>query len=241
MKVFKKIGNIIVNILFVLFFLIALFSLYSSITLKKNGGESVNLFGHELRVVISPSMEKCDQTDVSNYKIKDIKTKSLIVVEKVPENEEQAKQFYENIEIGDVLTFKYVYTNQVTITHRVVGKNSIGDGNFIFTLEGDNKDESSGVLQQVINTGVESPNYIIGKVKYVNYPLGVIIYGFKTPVGIICFVIIPCSLVVIYEIIKIVNVINKDKNRKNKEIEEEKNKEIEELRKRIEEMEKDKN
>ena len=36
------------------------------------------------------------------------------------ENAEEAKAWYADLKVGDVLTFKYVYVRQETITHRII-------------------------------------------------------------------------------------------------------------------------
>ena len=38
----------------------------------------------------------------------------------MPQDEGQKEKWFDNLQIGDVLTFKYVYTRQETITHRIV-------------------------------------------------------------------------------------------------------------------------
>ena len=66
---------------------------------------AVNFFGYEMRTVLSDSMEKCDETDVSGFEIKDIPVKSLVFTETVPTGE-AAEEWYANLKVGDVLTFK---------------------------------------------------------------------------------------------------------------------------------------
>lgn len=222
-----KIFNISINIFIYVFLILSLFLLIFTITSKKDSDDSINIFNHQFRIVISPSMEKSNETydNIKKYKIKDIKVKSLLVIEKVSNKD----KWYDDIKIGDVLTFKYTYDNkQETITHRVIGKEikENKDG-YIITLQGDNKVEGSFSLAQVIDTSDEtSTNYIIGKVKTKSYLLGLIIYSLKQPLGTILLVIIPCLIIIVLEIIKIISAINS--NKKNKE-----QIEIEELKKKL--------
>ena len=55
----------------------------------------------------------------------------------------------------------------------------------------------------------------------------------KSKVGLICMIIIPCVILIGFEIMKIVNEFNKDKKQKAKD----KDEEIEELRRRIQQLE----
>ena len=130
---------------------------------------------------------------------------------------------------------------QETITHRVIDKEEYNDG-FVFHLRGDNINEDGTTSTQIIDTRkTESFNYIIGKVKGVSYPIGLVITALKSPVGIVGMIIIPCVILIIFEIIKIANEVNKDKIEKNKDKEKEleiKNLELLELKKRLEELEK---
>lgn len=231
--IFKVIGNIIVY----LFLLLAIGGVVFTLTSKKSSDGASTVFNYQLRVVISDSMNKCDEVDVSSYEIKSIKVKSLVVVKTF--NEEEEEDFYSSLKIGDVLTFRYVYTSQETITHRIVNIESKQDGGYLISLQGDNRGSSSGVLTQIIDTSLkDSPNYIIGKVVYVSYPLGVITYALKTTVGSICIIIIPCVLIVIYELIKIIGIIRGDKEDKKDIYIDQKEREIEELKKQIEELSK---
>lgn len=236
MKIFKRVLNIIGYILFVFILLVAIFSIYVSISSKKDSDGTARVFGYELRFVKSNSMEKCELTDVSNYKIKDIKVKSCVIVETVPEEESEANIWYSNLNVGDVLTFKYTYTKQETITHRIISIEQNSSG-YTIKLAGDNKVEGSESSIQTIDTSdATSKNYVIGKVVAISYPLGLLIYCLKTPVGIICILIIPCILIIIWEIIRIIRAFAMEKKEKNKIKQEEKDLEIERLKKQIEEM-----
>lgn len=102
-----KILKIALDVLIVLFVAFAVFSLVIVISSKNSADGTPTVFGTQLRIVISDSMGACDQTDVSNYKIKSIPVKSCVFVETVPEDEAEKEKWYSNIEVGDVLTFQY--------------------------------------------------------------------------------------------------------------------------------------
>ena len=106
-KVLKKGGKIAGNILLYLFIAICLLGVILAITSKKDDDGTATIFGKQLRFVLSPSMEKCDATDVSGFEIKDIPTKSVVFIDTVPEDEAKAAAWYADLKVGDVLTFKY--------------------------------------------------------------------------------------------------------------------------------------
>lgn len=224
-----KITNVFVTIFIYIFLFLSLILLIFTITSKKDSDGAINILNHQFRIVISESMEKNIETydNIKNYKIKDIKVKSLLVIEKVSSKDED--KWYDNVEIGDVLTFKYTYDNkQETITHRVIDKElKENEEGYIITLQGDNKIEGSNSLLQIIDTTDEtSTNYIIGKVKTKSYLFGLMLYSLKQPIGTILLVIVPCLIIIVLEIIKIINVLTIDK--KNKE-----QQEIEELKEKL--------
>lgn len=142
--------------------------------------ERYNIFGYTLRIVMSSSMEKNPQTDVSNYRIKDIPPNSLIVIELVPDNPDKARDWYAKLERGDVLTFVYgIFGENVTVTHRIrniVEKNS----GYIITLAGDNV-YPAHTSEQVLDTSDENGGRVIGKVVYTNCFLGTLLIVLRNP------------------------------------------------------------
>ena len=184
-------------------------------------------------------MEKCDATNTDEFEIKDIPVGSMVYVKVIPADEDDAYAWYSELKIGDVLTFRYVYASQETITHRIVDIEEKDDKTgFIIKLQGDNKNSESGVLTQTIDTSLKnSPNYVIGKVMGQSRLLGLIVTVLKSAVGIICVVILPCLAIVIYEIVKIVKVITHDKRKKTMEENARRDSELEALKRRLAELE----
>lgn len=230
----KKVLSIVVDVLFVCFFLLCLLGLILTITAKRDVDGAVELFGLEMRLVLSPSMEKCDQTDVSGYKIKDIPVHSLIFIERVPEGEEEASAWYGELQVGDVLTFRYVYTEQETITHRIIEIIPNANGGYTITLAGDNKNTESGVLQQVIDTSqTDSPNYVLGKVTGKSVVLGYLFTAVRSPWGLFLIIIVPCLIIIALEVIRIVGVLSQKKKDDLQAEQKKKDEEIEELKRRL--------
>lgn len=230
----KKILSIAGNVLLYLILAIAIFVLIVSITAKKDIDGTATVFGKQLRFVQSSSMEACDQTDVSAYKIKSIKVKSCVFIDVIPEDEAKREEWLKTVKVGDVLTFKYVYTKQETITHRVVNIEAKETGGYIITLEGDNKADNSTVGQQTIDTSkTDSSNYIIGRVTGQSYLLGLLVYAFKQPVGIVCFILVPCLIMIAFQVMRIVKVVNADKQEKATAEKVSQTNEIEELKRQL--------
>ena len=233
------------DVLFCLIIAFALFVLIISVSSKRDADGTATVFGYQLRFVRSGSMEKCDQTDVSGYKIKSIPVKSCVFIKKAPAPDDQQalNEWCSALSVGDVLTFqysKYGATNiqDKVITHRIV-KIEPKEGGYIITLEGDNKNDTGSVGQQVIDTTkADGLDYIIGKVEGQSYFLGLCVYALKSPVGLVFIIIVPCMIVIAYEVIKIITVLNKDKKDRQQQEKTAKEDEIALLRKQLEELQK---
>ena len=233
------------DVLFCLIIAFALFVLIISVSAKRDADGTANVFGYQLRFVRSGSMEKCDRTDVSGYKIKSIPVKSCVFIKKAPAPDDQQalNEWCSALSVGDVLTFqysKYGATNiqDKVITHRIV-KIEPKEGGYIITLEGDNKNDTGSVGQQVIDTTkADGLDYIIGKVEGQSYFLGLCVYALKSPIGLIFIIIVPCMIIIAYEVIKIITVLNKDKKDRQQQEKTAKEDEIALLRKQLEELQK---
>lgn len=238
----KKTGDIILNTVLYLFLAICVLSVFLTVFSKKDSDGAAEIFGYQMRVVASDSMAACELTDVSAYKIKSIPARSMVFVRVMPEDPMQADEWYRSLQVGDVLTFRYVYTKQVTITHRIVAITEKETGGFIIELEGDNVNAKDGQLSQIIDTSVpNNTNYVIGKVTGQNYLLGFIMSFLMQPISIILLIILPCLLIIGGEVIKIVKVLNADKKAKQQEEMLARERELEELRNRLAMLEKERN
>ena len=196
------------------------------------------MFGYQFRIVTSDSMAACEFTDVSEFEIKDIPLRSMLFVQTMPENKEEHDDWYRGLKVGDVLTFRYVYINQVTITHRITAITEKETGGFLIELAGDNRTSETGQLNQTIDTSVpNNTNYIIGKVTGQAKLLGALMTFLMEPLGIILLIILPCAVIVMFEAIKIYKVITEEKRSRAKEENDEKENELEELRRRLAELE----
>lgn len=236
----KKALTIVGNILIYVFCAISLFMLFVTIFSKRNVDGAVNVFGYEMRIVLTGSMEKGD-TDVSKFKVKNIKAGSMVFVQTLPEDESKWDEWYGSLKEGDVLTFRYVPADgirQETITHRIKDIQPKEGGGYIITLKGDAvKDDTQVIDTTEYATGF---NFVLGKVVGKSFLFGKFVTTLKTPLGMSLIIIVPCAIIIILQVIKIVNVLNANKRKKAEEIAQQRLDEMEELKRRLAELESNK-
>lgn len=237
-KLILGILSIFTKILFFGIIAVCLFAIGVTISAKKDADQTATFFGYQMRTVISPSMEKSEFTDTSDYDIKHLRVRTLVFIQVVPEDDAEAKEWYSDLEVGDILTFKYVYTRQEVITHRIIKiEDKIVDGEhvgYMIHLQGDNKSSEEGALVQIIDTSnTQSPNFVIGKVTGKSYVLGLLISLLKNKFGLLCVIILPALALIILEVIRIYRVLNHDKKMMEKHKRAEQEKELEELRRKV--------
>ena len=235
----KKTASVIANILLYAFIAICILGVVITFASRKDDDGTATVFGMQMRYVLSPSMEKSEFTNTDAFEIKDIPTKSMVFIRVMPTEPTEARDWYASLKVGDVLTFKYVYVKQETITHRIISIEEKEDkSGFVIKLQGDNKNSEMGALTQTIDTSLEnSPNYIIGKVVGHSVVLGFVSGILRTSLGLILAVILPCLIILIFEVCRIVSVLTMDKRVKAEKEKEEKQKELDDLRRRLAELE----
>lgn len=229
----KKISLTVANGLVFLFLIVCVLTVLFVLLGRNERDGGVEVFGYRLLIVTTDSMAESEETDVSGYEIGSLPSKTLIFVKTVPEDREEAKAFYEGLREGDVLTFRYVYTNQITITHRLIDKEP-KDGGYILTLMGDNKSSQTHLSTQTIDTTeFNSMNYVIGKVTGSSFLLGSILSFLKTPLALVLFIILPCLAIMIHEIVKLVRLAGAEKREREEKERAAKEEEILALRQKI--------
>lgn len=235
-KGLKKCVRVVGNIVLYVFLAVCIIGVLITLFSDKSDDGAVELFGYQMRVVVSDSMAACEDTDVSAFEIKSIPLRSMVFIQNVPSESEAAAEWYSGLNVGDVLTFRYVYANQVTITHRVVAITE-KDGGYIIELAGDNKRSESEQLYQTIDTSVQNnTNYVIGKVTGQSLLLGTFVSVLQTPIGIVLVITVPCFIIILLEIIKIVGIVGDERRKREREAAE-KDDELERLRRRLNELE----
>lgn len=237
----QKVVSTIVNVLIYAFCVLCVVLLVIAIVSKKNADDTVKIFGYEMRIVTSGSMEKNEKTynDIKKFKIKSIKTGSVLLIQTVPQDEAKADEWYSKLQPGDVLTFKYVPANkQVTITHRIVDIQPKEDGGYLISLKGDNDEDIQTIdTKPNENDVTKRYNYVIGKVVSKNYLFGYFITQLKTPVGLALIIIVPCFILIVLQAINIANIVNENKRKQVEEQAQQQLDEMDELKRRIAELE----
>ena len=236
----RRVLGILGNVLLYSFLALCIFMVVITLMSKKDSDGAATIFGFQMRTVLSASMDEHPDTDVSEYDIKSFPVKTLLFIRTVPEDPAKAQEFYDSLEVGDVLTIRFTYTNQVTITHRITSITPKETGGYIIELQGDNKGDpefgaTSNVMTQTVDTSLAgvSNNYIIGKVVAKSLPLGYLLTLLKQPIGIVLVVIVPCFIVILLEVLKIVGVLSAEKKKREQEKQEQQTDEIEELRRKL--------
>ena len=234
----KKLWSIFSNVLMYVFLILCIFTVFITVSARRATDGAAEIFGYQMRIVISDSMAKCEHTDVSDYDIKSIPVRSMVFVKTLPKDKEKRDDWYRGIEVGDVLTFRYVYTTQETITHRVTAIEEKETGGFIIELKGDNTDSEQGALTQVIDTSIpNNMNYVIGKVTGKAYLIGLIISFLMTPLGMVLMIMVPCFIIILLEVLKIVGMLNSDKKKKDRAEAEKTERELAELKEKLARLE----
>ena len=193
----RKLGRFLLGVILFCFLAIATASVLITLFSEKNETGAVELFGYQTLIVTSNSMEECSETDVSKYEIQSIPKNAMVLVQLVPENEAEANSWYRSLRVGDVLTFRYYYAQQITITHRITNITEKKTGGFIIELEGDNKNSNVDQLKQTIDTSdAASMNYVIGKVKFASIFPGLLLSALKSPLGLVLIIMVPCAIII---------------------------------------------
>ena len=171
---------------------------------KKTETGGTDIMGYQTLLVTSNSMEKSSATDVSKYNIKSFPKNAVLLIQDVPEDAAEAERWYAKLKVGDVLTFRYVYNQPVTITHRITSITKKETGGYIIELEGDNKNSNVNQLKQTIDTSDRSSgNYIVGKVKFVSVLAGKLINIVRSPKKLAYLVLVPFAVAVVMMLFKL--------------------------------------
>lgn len=245
----KKIISIVLDVLLYTFLALAIvvvaLTIMSKVAQKDDPNGAPNLFGYEMRYVETGSMEP-------EYPVN-----TMVFIERAPENYEDSIKWFENVKVGDVLTFKYREAGQqIVITHRVISKEYNAEkytdgihadeekGGYVITLVGDNDGGDGEKMEQTIYTYAhynemaepedQLRGQVIGKVVGQNLVLGTIVTTLKQPLGMVLIIIVPCLIVIIIEVIRIVKVLNSEKNEKAKKKQEEQQEKLDQQNSEIE-------
>ena len=205
----KKVASVISTVLVVLFLLVAVLS-FAVVAVYRLRGEDAQIFGYQLRIVVSGSMEPA------------IPTRSLVAVRTDSDDT--------SYEEGDILTFYYWSgsASEVIVTHRVISVRE-ENGDIIYTLRGDAVENDTQEVSA-------SSGDIIGKVEWSSAAAEQIVSFLCSPAGIVSCLIVPASAVLVYEIVRAVLLLRGAKIKKLKDENSEREREVEALRRELEEL-----
>jgi signal peptidase len=177
----KKVLGILFDIFTVLVVFFVIFLLVIMFQLKGITSEGVSVAGFRMFIVQTMSMDPVYPTG------------SVVVTKRVPPAD---------IKEGDVISFLASYSGSV-VTHRVVEAFDLGDGRYGFVTKGDaNPSNDSGLVggQAVLGVVVLGiPN------------LGLLLGKLRSVWGLVLLVILPSSLVIIGEAVKLSRLLREEK------------------------------
>ncbi len=187
-------------------------------------GETLTLGGMQYRIVLTGSMEG-ERED-------SIRTHSVIGIRVVPEEGEARADFFSRLEAGDIITFNDwsrtgAENDPIVNTHRIVEVVESADG-VKYRTQGDANDSP--------DTRLVEQEDVIGVVTWSNYPLGACLNFLCSTTGIVVCLILPASVILIFEVINIVRIVRSDKRRKQQEETAAREQEILRLRAELEEL-----
>ncbi len=212
----KKVLSVLTGVVIALFLVIALAALAVTVVYRTRG-EDAEILGYQFRIVVSGSMEP------------EIGQGSLVVIDTVGSGE----SFYEDLSVGDVITFNWFNTanvDEVIVTHRIIDIKETSSG-YRFTLQGDAVEGDTQVITE---------NEIIGKVVWHSSALGAVLTFLRSGAGIVVCLILPAALIMIYEVYRIVRLVREGKAEQKREKEAARDEEIETLRRELAELKKEK-
>lgn len=209
----KKAISIITWVIVGVFMLFAVFAVITTVIYRAKGEDAV-IFGKQFRIVVSGSMEP------------EIRTGELVVIDVAEKGDEQ---FYSSLEVGDILTFLWASEGEnVVVTHRIIDISSDEYG-YVYTLKGDAVENDT---QRVTSYGGE----VIGKVTWHSLGAGRIMTFLRSPVGIVCCLIVPAAIIMVYEVIKLAGLLRAGRAEKAAAANAAREEELESLRREIEEL-----
>lgn len=102
-----------------------------------------------------------------------------------------------SIRVGDIITFvsEDALSYGKTITHRVVGLDQDANGRYRYRTKGDNNN--------VADSWIVPERNVIGKVVFRIPQLGYIQQFLSTAYGWVIAIVLPCLIIVVYDIVKL--------------------------------------
>lgn len=189
MKVLKKIGSVIIDVLIVIVFIISLLVVIASITAKRENGQA-NVFGYTANSVQTDSMKgTINEGDLIISKVVTSKNKKEIELKE-----------------GDIISFYVELKNdtKILITHRIYELREAGNTRIITTW-GDNRESAPEPDDPITMSDVQS-------VYLFRIPLvGHFIDFLRTPLGFIICLVVPLLAFIAWQAYKLILLFFKSK------------------------------
>ncbi len=172
--------SFLISVLCILIFLGIIMALYLGDMMINNDTNKKPLFS--TYVILTPSM------------VPTINVNDAILVKRLDND---------NYKVGDVITF---YSNDINyqglaVTHRIIEKQKISDSESVYTTKGDNN--------RIIDPASVKTKSIYGKVLFKIPGIGYIKKYFTKPSHYLLLLIVPATIFILYNLLKIVVLMNK--------------------------------
>lgn len=192
MKVFKKIINILIDVLIVCVLLISVLVVALALSSKANAVPSI--FGYTFQTISSDSMK-------DEFKAGDL------VLGKLSQSDDE-------YEVGDVVTYLgylqgYEDMGEQLICHRIIEKNVNADGIAFYQTQGDNREISQVPDQDSVEDGITSASivsyYQKGENKCAVIPnVGKVLSFLRTQLGFFLCILLPMIIFFLYQLIRFI-------------------------------------
>lgn len=189
MKILKKIGSVVVDVLIVIVFIVSILVVVASITAKRENGQA-NVFGYTVNSVQTDSMEpKINEGDLVVSKLVTDKNKNDI-----------------KLDAGKIVSFYTELDNgqKILITHRIYEVRDAGNTR-IYTTWGDNRESAPAPDTPMTINEIES--VYLFKIPV----MGHFIDFLRTPLGFIICLVVPLLVFIGWQGYKLILLFFKSK------------------------------
>lgn len=220
----KKILNIVLDVVIAIVLVFAAFLAVISIRSKVKGyNDYTEVFGSAYVAVASESMSGTTPDYVPQGKLEGFEKGDLIKINLTDEKEVQ------QLEVGDIITFRtglIVQGKRVLNTHRIIEIESDAEGKIVkFRTRGDNNPAADSDLIKVDD--------VVGVYEGKASGIGHVFLFMSSSAGFFVCIVLPTLLIVVYCVVNLVLVIQKEKKVQVAEAEIEKQAEKERIRQEL--------
>lgn len=154
-------------------------------------GADHSVFGIQLRVVLSTSMEGEESFyEAHDYAIEALPKDTIVFVGSVPDETDKRAAWYGSLQEGDVLVFEYDWPDRgrIVLMHRIIGIDR-RDGETVIRLKGDHP-KSEGQVQEIRSTD----DAVLGKVNGQSRALGAMMLPLRQGWGYLVLALVAAAV-----------------------------------------------